>query len=108
MKSDNFKQFFARIVGIGLFLLMTGCLTPTQTNTQNDLKAEDLNSCTSDSECILVDANPCGGNTSINSIHVNEWENFLDAQRKKYSDVVCAPSMPRDWFESKCSFDTCK
>jgi hypothetical protein len=72
------------------------------------LKIEDLNQCSSDSLCVLVDAGFCGGTSAIHSANQEQWQANLLYQRSLNRSVRCAPSLPRERFEAKCLLQTCK
>jgi hypothetical protein len=100
MKSWKVWCVLGALLGAGLLLAGCGILT--------EITVRDINACTTEEECVLVDANFCGGTTAINAAHLEEWNRYLKIGRLKHPNVMCAPSLPRDWFEARCLQFACR
>lgn len=91
-------------MGIGILITLAGCGSINPLN----LKVEDVNACEVDTDCILVDQCFCGGTTAINAKFLEKWEKHIQIETLKHPFAVCAPSIPREWFEARCLQEACR
>jgi len=111
MKTLDAPRILSWMLGSVVLIAMAGCLSKDTLKTDipaSILTAEDVNSCQLDPDCILVDKGFCGGTTSINEKHLEEWENHIQIESLKHPFVVCQPSIPRESFEARCLQETCR
>lgn len=111
MRTSAASHILSSLLRIILIITLAGCRGGDPTSTDipgSNLRAEDVNACETERDCILVDRDYCGGTTAINSKYLEKWEQHIQIENIKHPFVACAPSIPRESFEARCLQDACR
>jgi hypothetical protein len=73
-----------------------------------NITLDDVNTCSLDSDCILVEAGVCGLTDSIHRDHQQIWEQHQEWLIKKEGLVICEPALPKEMFEPRCVNTRCE
>ncbi len=72
------------------------------------LNVNDVNTCSFDTDCLLVEGGVCGDPTAISADHQELWGWHLKWIKFRAGLVMCEPSLPWDWFEPRCVNTRCE
>jgi hypothetical protein len=111
MRTPIASHLLFSLIGIVILIALAGCWSTNSQNTvisSSNLKVEEVNACVADADCILVDQGSCGGTIAINAIYLEKWEKHIQIEKMKTPFVVCAPSIPREFFEARCLQESCR
>ena len=73
-----------------------------------NITLDDVNTCSLDLDCILVEAGVCGLTDSIHRNHQQFWEQHQEWLIKKEGLVICEPALPKEMFEPRCVNTRCE
>jgi hypothetical protein len=74
---------------------------------QQVINIQDINSCGSDSDCVIVTSGFCGGASAINKNYLDVWNRYLEEERIKNQGAQCKPTLPLEYFKAKCINGKC-
>lgn len=97
-------------VKIAIFLLIMALVVLISIyffNIPKEINIQEINNCDSNTDCVIVAKNFCGGALAINKDYLDIWNEHLENERVKNLDVVCKPTAPLDFFEAKCVNSKC-
>lgn len=107
--TDKYKIEIILFVIIGIALIGIILIGWYFWNVYINPNINNINNCNSDSDCVVVRSGACGHASAININYLDIWNKHLklEYERVRNEQILCAPTLPSDYFKAECVNNKC-